>query len=73
VGELERASVELEPCVGEAGCWRENTAGRKIETRAQGGTAMELGLAAVARTRKTTAAFQRNLRRKRRGEKNNGC
>jgi hypothetical protein len=40
----------------------------------RGGTrAMELGLAAVARMRRTAAAFQRNLRRKRRGEKNDGC
>jgi hypothetical protein len=40
----------------------------------RGGTrAMELGLAAVARMRKTAAAFQRNLCRKRRGEKNDGC
>jgi hypothetical protein len=38
-----------------------------------GTTAMEFGLAAVARMRKTAAAFQRNLRRKRGGEKNDGC
>jgi hypothetical protein len=34
VGELERASVDLEPCAGEAGCWREHSREKDRDARA---------------------------------------